>query len=582
MSIRTNPMKAVPTLLKRLSTIEGQANLDDLKSELMNIKDVFLLVKQNKEELLDTLAAVDGYLRNSNMRKLMEEKEDICRRLRTSFQKLLPADAAAVPSGDTEAVHSSSIKPFQYGRKRKEVMNRVHSFSQLQDIEKFKVHSHNLDHLHKKRGLLSLLLFPEKTVIKKRDIITWWMGLGDILGEGDGEDVFVELLHCNLIVPHHQGNCPHVNKFQVNPWVRKNSMPLLQKDKKQLFGIYSQIKTSSSHHNDTLYGSLTLDRREVKLCDEFGFKSNHWKAVFNVNASYLKFGLQWMAKMKYLEVLHLGRWPQHSASHHIEVENEEFLKELEDQKCLKYLSLRGISRISELPPSIFQLESLETLDLKACHNLETLPNDIASLRNLRRLDLSQCYLLDRMPKGIEKLTELRVLKGFVIGSSSKNPSTISDLANLKKLEQLSIHIGSGAVIQDGEFESLKELSALEHLKISWGVSDIRYSDMQIILPSNLEKLHLEGFPGENIPEWLKPDKLPFLLKELNITGGKLKSMDHGEIYDKDRYPWLKIIRLKYLKHLNVHLTNLREMFPSLWYVDIKHVPNSPSWEGSIE
>ena len=83
-----------------------------------------------------------------------------------------------------EAVHSSSIKPFQYGRKRKEVMNRVHSFSQLQDIEKFKVHSHNLDHLHKKRGLLSLLLFPEKTVIKKRDIITWWMGLGDILGEG--------------------------------------------------------------------------------------------------------------------------------------------------------------------------------------------------------------------------------------------------------------------------------------------------------------------------------------------------------------------------------------------------------------
>ena len=80
-----------------------------------------------------------------------------------------------------------------------------------------------------------------------------------------------------------------------------------------------------------------------------------------------------MAKMKHLEVLQLGRWLQGSPKHHIEVESEEFLKELRDQKELKYLSLRGISRISELPLSIFQLESLETLDLKACHNLETLP-----------------------------------------------------------------------------------------------------------------------------------------------------------------------------------------------------------------
>ncbi|RDX91151.1 Disease resistance RPP13-like protein 4, partial [Mucuna pruriens] len=237
--------------------------------------------------------------------------------------------------------------------------------------------------------------------------------------------------------------------------------------------------------------------------------------------------------MKNLQVLQLGRWLHDSPKHHIEVQSEEFLKELRDQKHLKHLSLRGISRIFELPSSILQLESLETLDLKACHNLETLPNDISSLRNLRHLDLSQCYLLDRIPKGIDKLTNLEVLKGFVIGNSNKTPCTISDLANLKNLKRLNIHIQSEAVIQDREFESLVELEKLEHLKISWGVSDTRYSDIQLILPSSLMKLHLEGFPGENIPGWMKPGawaRSPVhVFKELNITGGKLKSLDDGQV-----------------------------------------------------
>ncbi|KAH1154041.1 hypothetical protein GYH30_049601 [Glycine max] len=58
MSIRTNPMKAVPTLLKRLVTVEKHVNLNDLKSELTKIKDLFSKVKKNEEELLDTLADV--------------------------------------------------------------------------------------------------------------------------------------------------------------------------------------------------------------------------------------------------------------------------------------------------------------------------------------------------------------------------------------------------------------------------------------------------------------------------------------------------------------------------------------------
>jgi len=554
MSIRTNPMKAVPLLLRHLRKVEHQANLEDLKSVLINIKDVFSLVKKNEEELLDTLVVVDGYIRKSNIRKLMEEKKDICERIMDSTQKLLPR--GAIQSSNIEATQSSS-KPFQD-------VNRASPSSQLQNSEEYKVNYQNLRHLCHKRGFLSLLSFPKNAITSKRNIITWWMGTGDIHGEEDGEDVFVELLHCNLIVPHRQGQCPHVNKFKVNPWVHDNI--LSQNDKNQPFGIYSRI--ISSHGNDTSYHSLVLDQREAKLGDELGFEANDLRSVFNMNTSYVKFGIQWMAKMKNLEVLHLGRWLQHSASHHIEVESEEFLKELTDHKYLKYISLRGISRIAELPTSIFQLESLETLDLKACHNLETLPKDISSLKKLKHLNLSQCYLLERMPRGIEKLTELQVLKGFVMDSSS--PYEILDLVNLKKLEQLSIHI------QDGDFRILRYLSALRHLKISWGVSTAVHTDVKISFPSNLEKLHLQGFPGQNFPEWLKPEKLPFSLKELNISGGKLNNMDHGKVYDK--LLWLRILRLKYLKHLEVDLANLQRLFPSLWYVEIKHVLNHPHFE----
>lgn len=71
-------MKAVPLLLKQLLKIEKRVELEDLEFELIKIKDIFSIVKKNEEELLDTLTVLHGYLRNSNIHKLMEEKEDIC------------------------------------------------------------------------------------------------------------------------------------------------------------------------------------------------------------------------------------------------------------------------------------------------------------------------------------------------------------------------------------------------------------------------------------------------------------------------------------------------------------------------
>ncbi|KAG2404342.1 uncharacterized protein HKW66_Vig0112640 [Vigna angularis] len=165
--------------------------------------------------------------------------------------------------------------------------------------------------------------------------------------------------------------------------------------------------------------------------------------------------------------------------------------------------------------------------------LEKLRREVNKIRKL----FEKCYLLEGMPKGIEKLTQLQVLEGYAVGNSRESQDSISELANLKNLRRLSIHIGSEAVIEDGEFESWRGLS-LEHLKISW---------------------------GQEIPEWLKPSKLPEECKELKLMGGKLKSFNHGENLE-----WrLEIVRIGYLKDLKVGLANFPTLFPSLSYAEIK-------------
>ncbi|KAK7306981.1 hypothetical protein VNO77_39647 [Canavalia gladiata] len=579
MSIRTNPTKAISLLLRQLATKEKDGCFDDLKSELENIRDLFSIVKKHEEELFDILRTVNGHIHNFNLPKLLKEKEAICERVRNSSQKLLPDGAA---QSKIDAAAESSNKRFQHKK-----LTRPLSSSQFLEFDTLKHNCERLD-LLPLRCFLSLLFLPENVVIKKRHAIYLWIGVNYLLNAHlqeveRGEYIFKNLLDYKLIVPQYSGTCPIVNKFKVNPWIPGRIMAPMSLKNAQTWETYSVI-FGSSQLKDMKYDCLTLHRPRVKLSDEDGFKSHHWRAILNVGSSYLNFPPQWMAKMQKLEVLHLGRW-QDSSSHHIEVESEEFLKELRNKKYLKFVNLRGISRISNLPSSFVQLESLEFLDLKACHNLETIP-DIALLKNLKHFNVSQCYLLESMPKGIHKLTKLQVLKGFFIGSSSKTSCRISDLENLKQLERLSIHIGSKAVIQDKEFESFQKLSKLESLKISWEVSATGYNDIQIFLPSSIKKLHLEGFPGERIPKFLPfefPEieqfEFPFTCRKmLYIMGGKLKTLDTRDADHIRCLSDVEVLHLKYLKHLKVNFSNLLHIFPYLMYAEIKQTLSHSDFE----
>ncbi|KAI9085135.1 hypothetical protein K1719_032951 [Acacia pycnantha] len=338
--------------------------------------------------------------------------------------------------------------------------------------------------------------------------------------EEKGEEAFEQLLDLELLIPYRTDKSPRVSKFQIFPWVRY--MLISEAKKEKLLSLQGGIPQFDPSYF-----------RRACLIDGQSESMETLRTIFNVNERDLDFQHQWLAKLKDLVVLQLGRW-QVSPTHHIEVRDESFLTGLKTQKLLKYLSLRGISKITALPESIKELVSLEILDLKACHNLETLPDGIASLRKLTHLDVSECYLLDSMPKGIDKLTSLQVLKGFLIGSSQKTPIRIKHLQ--------------------------KDFEKLECLKISWGKAVKEYS---LSFPSKLKKLDLEGIPHETKPEWLSPSKLGNL-ETLCIKGGKLQVLlVVGEEWHNVKY--------LVLKYTNINMKQIKEetrksVFPSLQYV----------------
>ncbi|KAL6134975.1 hypothetical protein ACLB2K_067203 [Fragaria x ananassa] len=373
--------------------------------------------------------------------------------------------------------------------------NWVDSTRSMEDIKRSYEH---LESVQLKMCCLSLSIFPPDSVIKKRPLIYWWIGecfvtsTQDRTAEETGEEIFRKLIASGLIQvqPHSALISVVVNSCTVHPWVRHMLVSLAKHAK--LFNFDSRWPRMPCYNGD---GSSTCRRA--------------W---------------EWLKKLKKVEVLQLGRW-QNSASHHIEVEDEGFLK-------------------------------------------ETLPPDISPLRNLTRFDISECYLLEAIPKGIEKLSSLQVLKGFVIGDLEGTSCRIGDHAQLRHLKRLSIHMGNQAEVQRGEFHKLKDIVSLRHLKLSWGVvspnlkAKVAFQSLEFSFPPDLEKLDLQGIPLAHVPEWLNPVQLK-KLKKLYIRGGELDSLDHGET---DKWT-VEILRLRHLNNLDIGLPKLKDEFPRLRYLE---------------
>ncbi|GAB4834248.1 hypothetical protein Ancab_032514 [Ancistrocladus abbreviatus] len=479
--------------------------------------------------------------------------------------------------------------------------------------------------------LLRFSVFPEGVVIKRRTLMHWWLGeeLIEVPADKNLEDVgapildtFMEMGFLEPVVENGKvtNRCKMPNYIHESIVARAREEKVFDVDDEngELVLKFGQLKTSLINNRSSIGHLKSLAPDELAKI----------QTLFNVSQAKLNIRLEWFSKMKDVRVLHLGRWGG-EATQHIEVEGTKFLEGLHQMKELRLLSLRWISRISELPDSISSLGHLRILDLRACHNLEKISSKIRFLKQLTYLDISNCYLLDHLPKKITSLSALQVLKGFVVVDHIKDEEACEfrDLSKLENLRKLKISTRRMTFPTSDDLKALGKFNQLCKLTIEWGgiqhkvlkkferdgssgdrnesftelnpaesrrpfnfknvgqllmrnqkreEMDIwkapdKMFEVALPLPKKLEKLDLRSVPQSAARRLLMPSSLNNL-KKLYIRGGDVHDIGQGN-KEWQKAKKLEIVRLKYLTNLHMDWRQFRSSFPNVTYLEIVQCPN---------
>ncbi|CAO2152374.1 unnamed protein product [Urochloa humidicola] len=192
--------------------------------------------------------------------------------------------------------------------------------------------------------------------------------------------------------------------------------------------------------------------------------------------------------------------------------------------CLKFLSLRGCSKISNLPNSVDNLRQLQILDVRYT-SIVTMPASITKLKELQYIRAGTItppedrkYLQPvgvKVASGVKKLTLLHTL-GVVNVGAAKGKAILTELRNLTQLRKLGV---CGISKKNGK-EFCSAVSGHSHLE---SLSVCLNKDNQDCLdcmsagpPKKLQSLKLYG-PIEQLPMWIKYlSKLRKLNLEMDI------------------------------------------------------------------
>ncbi|KAF5477485.1 hypothetical protein F2P56_004122 [Juglans regia] len=477
-------------------------------------------------------------------------------------------------------LHPHNCKSFSYSSFYKEIES---IYGAMDDDNKF--------------FLSCIAMLSENEVVKRRLLTNWWVGEDKLKTSNSEkktpEELVDEILDSfrakGLIEPAEKLGKERVKNYRMHPLVR--------------FAVnrLSESKFFAFNNNGILTANISKSNRACIIKYPYQ-EPEYWKntekiaTVFNVSEPFPDLNLQqltkkkdsilggeWISKIRNVKVLYLGRWSK-SPDYHIEVESFELLKGWKNMKELRLLSLQGISNINKLPSSIGRLKNLIIIDVKECHNLEALPKDVSCLNNLTYLDVSNCHILDRMPKGISSLKKLQVFKGFVITAEpSNNLGALDDLKELTELRKLSIIANSNHFPTIIDLGTLLQFGKLRILAIAWeskqgshGTKGLTRTGETIhpsllpekpaLLPENLEKLSLQGFPKPKMPSWLVETSKYKCLKKLCIRGGMLKTLGNEPLRS------VQTLYLKFLSDLKTDWKELQERFPSMVHLKTVKCP----------
>ncbi|XBI50404.1 hypothetical protein VPH35_113814 [Triticum aestivum] len=347
---------------------------------------------------------------------------------------------------------------------------------------------------HLKSCLLCLSIFPEDSVISKKILIKRWIAERLIHTEAGysttyefGERCFNELINRSLIQP------AETNKYGMVKYCRIHDTVLDFIISKSIEENFVTLVGVPSLTVGTRVRRLSLQAgKQKELIVPKGLVLSHVRSL-DVFGESVK--IPSMDKFRHLRFLDFEGCKQ-LENHH--------LKNIDNLFQLRYLSLHGVKKVSNLPEQIGRLWCLEILDLTDTSVYE-LP---ASIVNLKRLVHLLVNLYVTLPCGIPKLQALEKLKHVNVYCQSFN--FLQEFEQMQSLKVLHLHFEDYYFVDgmDAENESKKTIIAtsltnlgnLLSLTVCDGPEFVRESLCP--MPLSLQKLKVLNSSIPHVPNWV--------------------------------------------------------------------------------